>query len=152
MINKLIAFDNPDQEFIVLESPSSTSEYDLLDGDEVLYEADIMSDDQIMEWAEEGGYLDEKYGYIKDNGDIDIDSLRDLIREEEETNCSRTATPSGRALFWFQNLGFVILIDGYAPGNDWQGVIAKNRDALVKVQKFLFENGIKVNFILKNEE
>ena len=60
------------------------------------------------------------------------------------------------ALDWFKNLNLnfpeqikIELIDGIRPGNDWQGVNIYGEKSLEEIQAFLKEQGVEVNFEIK---
>ena len=161
---KLIDYEDAEISFYAINYYSSEEEYSLEEGDEFIYdEPEELDNDEIKEWAKEYGYLDKDAGYILEDGSIDFDSLRsrkielDQIWQDEYP--STTASPAGRAFHYFENKGFkypddikISIIDGIHPGNDWQGVIVKGYDSLIRLQSFLIKSNIKVNFEMKSPE
>ena len=161
---KLIEFADAEITFNANKYDSSEEEYTLEEGDEFIYdELEELDDDEILEWAKDYGYLDQDAGYVLEDGSIDFKSLRESkiemdLRWQEEYP-STTASPSGRAFYYFKNTGFtypedikISIIDGIHPGNDWQGVIVKGYESLINLQSFLFSKNIKVNFDIKSLE
>jgi hypothetical protein len=72
----------------------------------------------------------------------------------EGSNPSLYATPSGRAYSWFEDLEVILpdgvdLVDGAHPGNDWRGVVVKDVQTLIVLQRFLETNGYQVNFTIQ---
>jgi len=155
---KLIEYPDAEMSFFAVQYDSSKEEYTLEEGDEFIYdEPEELDDDEITEWAKEYGYLNEEEGYILEDGSIDFDSLRstkiDQDQRWQEEYPPTNASPAGRAFSYFENTGFtypedvkISFIDGIHPGNDWQGVIVKGYDSLVRLQAFLMKNNCKVNF------
>ena len=161
---KLILFEDAEISFYATKYDSSEEEYTLELGDEFIYdEPEELDDDEIEEWAKDYGYLDEDAGYILEDGSIDFDSLRSSKIEHDKSwqdeYPSTTASPVGRAFYYFEKAGFtypedikISIIDGIHPGNDWQGVIVKGYESLIRLQSFLFKQNIKVNFEIKSPE
>jgi hypothetical protein len=164
---KLIEYADADLSFYAIKYDTAEEEYTLEEGDEFIYdEPEELDDDEILEWAKQNGYFDiddNGFEYVLEDGSIDFKSLRESKMEEDlrwqEEYPSTTASPSGRALHYFQNTGFtysddtkISIIDGIHPGNDWQGVIVKGYDSLISLQSFLFSKNIKVNFEIKSSE
>ena len=161
---KLLEYADADVSFYAIKYDTAEEEYTLEEGDEFIYdEPEELDDDEILEWAEDYGYLDQDAGYVLEDGSIDFKSLRESKLEEDlrwqEEYPSTTASPSGRAFHYFQNTGFtypeeikIAIVDGIHPGNDWQGVIVKGYDSLINLQAFLFSKNIKVNFEIKSSE
>ena len=155
MLNKLINYEDSDAEFNVVDSLSE--ELYLEEGTDFIVDLDENSEDEIIEWAENMELIED---YRNEDGSLDINSLK-LYKEEVDLenyneNPPTFATPSGRAYEWFENLGIVLpngvyLIDGPHPGSDWIGVSVKNLNHLFILQKFLFNEGYKVNFHLNFE-
>ncbi|MFN5422502.1 MAG: hypothetical protein ACK5AO_04480 [bacterium] len=152
-MENLQTFENPDETFNVV--PYDSGIFNLEMGDVYFYASEDMSDEEIIEWGEDQGYLDnEEDGYMDEDGNPMVDSLRDLKRSHEEDYLPTHATPSGRAFLYFEEIDLpesikVQVVDGLYPGNDWQGVIIESKDQLVLLQEYLLEKGIKVNFILE---
>jgi hypothetical protein len=161
---RLIEYEDAEISFYAIKYDSSEEEYTLEEGDEFEYdEPEELDDDEIKEWAKEYGYLDEDEGYILEDGSIDFESLREckikVDQSWQEEYPSTTASPAGRAFNYFENKGFeypddikISIIDGIHPGNDWQGVIVKLYDSLIRLQSFLIKSNIKVNFEIKSPE
>jgi hypothetical protein len=153
MYHSLLIFEDPDQNINAVDY-SNIEEYSLEIGDDIIYESDDMTDEEIIEWAEDNSYLEEEEGYIDEEGNPYVESLRRLKRSNEDDYPPTYATPSGRAFLFFQEFDFpeeidINFIDGYHPGNDWQGVIVKGLKNLINLQNHLHENGSRVNFIIK---
>lgn len=155
MLNKLITYEDSDAEFNVMDSLSE--ELYLEEGTDFIVVLDENSEDEIIEWAE---YMEITEDYRNDDGSVDLDSLKTLKEEADlvdyNENPPSFATPSGRAFEWFENLRIalpngVYLIDGPHPGSDWRGVSIENISHLLPLQKFLFNEGYKVNFHLDFE-
>lgn len=164
---KLLEYADADVSFYAIKYDTAEEEYTLEEGDEFIYdEPEELEDNEILKWAIENGYFEIDAldsGYILEDGSIDFKSLRQSKLEEDmrwqEEYPSTTASPSGRAFHYFQNTGFtypeeikIAIVDGIHPGNDWQGVIVKGYDSLIRLQAFLFSKNIKVNFKIKSSE
>ncbi len=153
MYDSLLIFDDPEQNINAVDY-SNDEEYNLEIGDDINYESDDMTDEEIIEWAEDNSYLGAEEGYIDEDGNPYVESLRRLKRSNEDDYLPTYVTPSGRAFLFFEKFDFpeeidINIIDGYHPGNDWQGVIVKGLQNLIDLQKHLYENGSRVNFILQ---
>ncbi len=159
VIRELNSYKEADNTFYVRKNGSDDSFILEVDIDFEPYERyeGEWDDEDMKEWAKDNEYLSEDAGYLKDDGSIDYESLRETRWDEEEAIYNQSppsyATPSGRAFLWFEDLEFSIpedielnLIDGYSPGNDWQAVMVKGVDSLIRLQDFLVDNGLKVNF------
>ena len=83
MTGSLLVFENPDKKINAVDYYKN-EEYNLEIGDDIIYESDDMSDEEIIEWAEDHGYLEEEEGYVDEDGDPNIESLRELKRTNEE--------------------------------------------------------------------
>ena len=153
MCESLLIFEDPDQNINAFDY-CKNEEYNLEIGDDIIYESDDMTDEEIIEWAEDNCYLEAEEGYIEEDGNPYVELLRRLKRSNEDDYPPTYATPSGRAFIFFEKIDFpeeidINIIDGYHPGNDWQGVIVKGLQNLIDLQKHLYENGSKVNFIIQ---
>lgn len=158
-IRELNSYKEADNTFYVRKNGSDDSftlEVDIDFEPYERYEGE-WNDEEMKEWAEDQVYLLEEFGYIKEDGSIDYEGLRETRWDEEEAIYNQSppsyATPSGRAFLWFEDLEIAFpedielrIIDGYCPGNDWQGVVVEGYDSLVRLQEFLCQHGQKVNF------
>ena len=161
-MDELIKFENEDIVFYAIKNSTDENEFFIEQGEDFIYdEQEQISDDELEEWAVENEYLDGNYGFVLEDGTIDYKALGEFKRKKDiaiyEEYPPSYATPSGRAFLWFDELEIKIpkkidieIIDGPSPGNDWQGVIVNGYDSLIGLQTFLFDNGIKVNFIVKS--
>jgi len=157
-MDTLIRYDKPDMEVIAYLSDPDGKEISLEIGTEVYYETDDMSDDEIIDWANDNGYLDdEEEDYMNEDGTPDIKYLRAVRREEEEESPSRESTPAGRAYSYFEEKCLdcpddikIDLIDSSCPGDNDYYVTVYGIDSLRRLQEFLFSKGLRVNFILKS--
>jgi hypothetical protein len=142
-------FAEADYTFRVI-SEKKSERYDLEIGDEVYYpEPEELSDEELKTWALESGYSEEEAS--------DLEFMRECKMEEENAHfedCPPSyATPNGRAFLAFEEMGFdfpedieISVIDGPSPGSDWQGVIVEGKHSLVRLQEFLEEQDIKINY------
>ncbi|MBM3455234.1 MAG: hypothetical protein FJX80_08810 [Bacteroidetes bacterium] len=154
----LIDFDNPDATFNLTVEGLSEEEFTLEDGKDFIYaEPEELNDNELIEWANENELLEVGSEYLLEDGSIDLDSLRELNKDDQLIRLREYpdtfSSPSGRAFIFFEDLGFdfpddidISVIDGYSPSNDWQGVVVNGISSVVKLQLFLLENSIKVNF------
>jgi hypothetical protein len=164
---KLLEYADADVSFYAIKYDTAEEEYTLEKGVEFIYdEPEELDDDEILEWAIANGYFEIDAldsGYVLEDGSIDFKSLRESKMEEDlrwqEEYPSTTASPCGRAFYYFQNTGFtypeeikIAIIDGIHPGNDWQGVIVKGYDSLIRLQSFLLSKNIRVNFEIRSSE
>ncbi len=112
-------------------------------------EPEDLSDEELRTWAIESGYSEEEAS--------DIELMRESKIEEEmahfENYTPSYATPNGRAFLVFEELGLefpkeikISVIDGPSPGCDWQGVIVEGKQSLIRLQEFLEEQDIKINY------
>jgi hypothetical protein len=124
------------------------------EGTDCFVDVEESSDEEVIEWAEENGYLEDP-DYLLPDGSPDIERLKESKFDADVQIFNEYppayATPSGRAYSWFEKLAIkfpkgIELIDGPYPGNDWQGVVVLNHETLILLQKFLEDNGSKVNF------
>jgi hypothetical protein len=155
-MNILENYLNSDMEFIASYN-DITGHYLIELGEDFIYlEEDELNDNEILAWGRDNGYLED----LGDDENKNIDELRSLkssidLAQFKESPPSY-ATPSGRAFDYFSNLEIeippeikIFIVDGLHPGNDWQGVIIKNMESIVMIQKLLYLNGERVNFLLK---
>jgi len=148
----LKVFDDPEITFNVIDYDKN-AEYNLEIGEEFYYESDDILEKEIIEWANENGYLEESAGYLDVDGNPDIESIRSILRDHEESYPSASSTPSGRAFQYFEDIEIpqnidLKIIDGLYAGNDWQGVIGRGLDNLLLLQTFLYQKGSKINFVI----
>ena len=139
-------------EFIV--SQFNVNQFSIEEGTEYYVDVEESSDEEVIDWAEENGYLEDP-NYLLPDGNPDIEILKESKFDADVQFFNEYppayATPSGRAYSWFEQLGIkfpkgIELIDGPYPGNDWLGVVVTNHEALTLLQQSLEENGYKVNF------
>jgi hypothetical protein len=148
-------FSEADYTFRVI-SEKKSERYDLEIGDEVYYpEPEELSDEELKTWAIESDYSEEEAS--------DIELLRKSKMEQEnahfENNPPSYATPNGRAFLAFEQMGLdfpddieISVINGPSPGSDWQGVIVEGKNSLVRLQEFLEEQDIKINYEFNHYE
>lgn len=153
----LTYFPEPDVEFRAVHY-STKEDYNLEIGEDFTYDADTMSDEEIREWAEQDGLLDEDSIYMDEDGEPYIEDLREKKRDREDKYPKDHTYPSGRAFLWFSRSGIrfpknfgVSIVDSPGPGNDWRGVVVKNYDALKNLQELLLSHSVKANFIIEFE-
>lgn len=148
-------FENPDVEFNVVGYQSD--ELSIEEGFDYVLDVEECDDDEVMEWAEDNGYLEDSNYKLK-NGLPDLEMLRELKYDSDVESYNENpppyATPSGRAYCWFEDLDFSLpkgirLVDGENPASDWIGVVIRNEAVLVALQTILAENGLRVNFNLE---
>jgi hypothetical protein len=157
-ITRLTNYIDAEISFFAIKYNTAKEEYNLELGDEFNNnEPEELDDEEIEEWANQNGYLDNNEDYILEDGGIDFDALR-LIKQSYDEECqddypSNNSYPSGRAFDWFSKNKFkypndieISIVDGDHPGSGWRGVAVTGYDSLVKLQLFLFKNNIKVNF------
>jgi hypothetical protein len=94
-------YDDPEITFNVIDYDKN-AEYHLELGEEIYYESDDMPDKEIIEWANENGYLEESAGNLDVDGKHDIESIRNIRRNYEESYPSASSTPSGRAFMYLK--------------------------------------------------
>lgn len=155
----LINYDKSDIEVIAFLSDPNGEEISLEIGTDIYYETDDMSDDEIIDWATDNGYLgEEEEDYLKEDGTLDVAYLRSVLKGEEEDNLQAESTPSGRAYNFLNknctdcpaDIKFE-LIDSFHPGDNSYGVIVNGIGSLLSLQQFLFAKGFKVNFNLRED-
>jgi len=162
MANKLTSYQSPNESFYAKQDEFNDNEYLIEDGEELIYdEINEIDDDELLEWAAGDELLSEEEGHLLDDGKVNYDSLREAWisykKREQEENPSSYFYPSGRAFIWFdgQNFNFpkdikIEYLDGLHPGDDSQHVYVYSYESLVKLQTFLYEKGLKVNFIFRH--
>lgn len=154
----LINFDDSDATFNLIVHDLSEDEFTLEEGEYVLFdEPEELNDTEIIEWANKNELLGARSDYFLEDGRINFDSLRKLHKNDYLERLSQYpatfTSPSSRAFMFFEDLGFdfphdidISVIDGDSPSHDWQGVVVNGISSVVKLQLFLLENNIKVNF------
>lgn len=154
---KLKLFEKADYEFIaeVLDE-----EISLKLGTDFFSEADMMTDEELVEWATDYGLFedDDDNGdsfYRNEDGSPNIESIREYKAEQEADSPMIWSSPEGRAYQFFEENCIdcpddieMDLIDSYFPGDNSYGVVVNGMESLIKLQDFLLAKGLKVNFIL----
>lgn len=156
-MDTLINYDKSDIEVIAYLSDPNGEEISLEIGTDIYYETDDMSDDEIIDWATDNGYLgEEEEDYLKEDGTPDVAYLRSVRKGEEEEDLSLESTSSGRAYSFFEENCQecpadieIELIDSFHPGDNNYGVFVYGISSLLKLQEYLFTKGIKVNFSIR---
>ena len=148
-------FSEPD---IVLRLiPKDTKEcFSVEQGVDFIFPSDEMSQEDLIEYARQHDLLGEDYDYFLEDGSFNYESLRDDIRVQEEDYPSTMSSPNGRAFDFLYGFAFpkdirISLIDGDAPGRDYQGVEITGLDSIVALQRFLEAEGYEVNFEFVDE-
>lgn len=154
---KLKLFEKADYEFIaeVLDE-----EISLKLGTEFFSEADMMTDKELVEWATDYGLFedDDENGdssFRNEDGSPDIEFIREYKAEKEADSPMIWSSPEGRAFQFFEENCLdcpddieIDLIDSYSPGDNSYGVVVNGMESLIKLQDYLLEKGLKVNFLL----
>jgi hypothetical protein len=114
-------------------------------GDETLFETDLMSSEDLLQWAEENELLD-----------LSIEELRIIKKRQDEENGNIISSPASRAHDFFQDdlqvelpkeLG-IEFIEGFVPGNDCQLVILRDMTKIDQLKYFLYDQKLNVSFTL----
>ncbi|MBP7507448.1 MAG: hypothetical protein KA807_06495 [Prolixibacteraceae bacterium] len=153
---KLKLFEKADYEFIaeVLDE-----EISLKLGTDFFSEADMMTDEELVEWATDYGLFEDDddngdSSYRNEDGSPNIESIREYKTEHEADSPMIWSSPEGRAFQFFEENCLdcpdyieIDLIDSYFPGDNSYGVVVNGMESLKKLQDFLLEKGMKVNFL-----
>jgi hypothetical protein len=145
-----------DYDYVIYAKGHESGEYVLEIGEDIIFEGDRLSDDEIVEKAKEEGYLDtDLYDYVDEDGTVDIESLRDTFRNQEAECPKLESTPSGRARILFEPLLHSMPSDigirlekSHTMGNDWAGIVVEGVESLINIQLLMKEKGIRINFEL----
>ena len=155
---KLKIFEEPDESFFAVKIDPDKDEYNLEEGDNFMLGYEIIDDQELKQWAWTKGKFVENHGQKIAVSASDYKSLGEVFRKFETLTYMPTWTyPSGRAFLAFESIKSDIpmeidlsIIAGLNPDNNWHGVIINGFDSLVKLQSFLEENDMKVNFEITN--
>ncbi len=151
---ELKIFNEPDESFYAIKLDPSKEEYNLEEGDQVIFGYEITDEAEKKHWAwantNPANQEAEQEIAIAEN----FDSLNKTFRNFENlTYLPAWTYPSGRAFLAFNSIRSELppdvdlsIIAGLHSENNWHGVIVKGFDSLVKLQYFLEENDMKVNF------
>ena len=154
-MDELKLFKKADMHFNAVEYLSE--QLNIEEGDDYIMDVEASTDEEVLEWAQDCGYLDDT-DYLLESGKPDLEQLRELKYDSDvefyNENPPLYATPSGRAYSWFEDLEIILpdgvdLVDGAHPGNDWRGVVVKDEQTLIVLQRFLETNGYQVNFTVQ---
>ncbi len=151
---ELKIFKEPDESFYAIKLDPSKEEYNLEEGDQIIFGYEITDETEKSHWAWANSHPAK--GEEQQNIAVaeNFDSFSKIFRNFENlTYLPAWTYPSGRAFLAFNSIRSELppnvdlsIIAGLHPANNWHGVIVKGFDSLVKLQSFLEENDMKVNF------
>jgi len=154
---ELKIFDDPDESFNAYKLDPVKEEYNLEEGDQFLWGYEIMDKEELEEWSWSKGHFVKREEQQDETIAIDYKRLSEDFADFGKLAYLPVWTyPSGRAFLAFESIKSeipldinMIIIAGLHPGNNWHGAIVKGYDSLVRLQLFLEENEMKVNFEVK---
>lgn len=113
-------------------------------GEEILLESELMTEEELIEWAEEN--------------DFEFETINEIINFKNRIDLENNnilSTPESRAYDFFtseinlkipEDLG-IVFIDGFIPGNDNKAVKLNDLSKIPIVKSFLTDCGINASFI-----
>ena len=151
-------FADPDETFVAIMNDPQKDEYNLEEGDHFILGYEIVDDQEHKQWTWSQGNIVKKDGLEITPVAIDYNKLGEtFLKFETLTYLPAWTYPSGRAFLAFESIKSDIpteidlsIIAGLNPENNWHGVIINGYDSLVKLQLFLEEHDMKVNFEITN--
>jgi hypothetical protein len=126
-------------------------------GKELVLEVNSMTDEDVLKKFKEDMQLDDDDGEFKlQNGEWDIDSMRESIRSSELDDLTLSSTPYGRARILFEPLISELpphinlrLENSQTMFNDWMGVVVEGLDSLSQLQIEMEKRRTKINFVIE---
>ncbi len=157
---KLKIFEEPDESFFAVKNDPDKDEYNLEEGDHFILGYEIVDDQELKQWAWIKGRFIENHGLETAPAAPDYKKLGEtFLKFEALTYLPAWTYPSGRAFLAFESIKSDIpteielsIIAGLNPENNWHGVIINGHDSLVKLQSFLEEHDMKINFEVTSRE
>lgn len=158
-MSELCEFEYPDIFFFAVKD-SVEDDYSIEEGVDFIYlDPDELTENELLEWANDRGYLEVDAGFKNTEGTIDLAGLNDAHHEEyrlhQEEYPEPANVPQGRAFEWFENQEFefpsginIRLIESGSPASNWQYVVVNGYYSLVTLQLFFLEKGLEVNFYI----
>ncbi len=154
---KLKFFSDPDESFYAIKLDPVKEEYYLEEGTQLQLNNKISEKEEFNQWSWAQGHLLPTGGKPQTEIAIVYHRLSEIFSNVETLNFLPViAYPSGRAFLAFESIKSeipteinLIIIAGLNPENNWHGVVIKDYVSLVRLQSFLEENDMKVNFEMK---